>query len=81
MAGRHGNATSTSQNLEVLKVDLERNLLVIKGAVPGATGSWVKVTPTVKRKVPTARRLFVEVKEAEGARAAQKKPAVKKGKE
>lgn len=74
MAGRHGNATATSQNLEVLKVDEERNLLVVKGAVPGATGSWVKVTPTVKRRAPSARRLFVEVKESEGGKTAAKKP-------
>lgn len=63
MAGRHGNRTSTSQNLEVVSIDKERSLLVVKGAVPGATGTWVKVTPTVKGKAPSARRLFVETRE------------------
>jgi len=78
MAGRHGNATSTSPNLEVLKIDAEHNLLVVKGAVPGATGSWVRVTPTIKRKAPSARRLYVEVKDAEGAKTAAKKAPAKK---
>jgi len=78
MPGRHGNATSTSPNLEVLKIDAEHNLLVVKGAVPGATGSWVRVTPTVKRKAPSARRLYVEVRDAEGVKTSVKKAPVKK---
>lgn len=76
MGGRHGNRSSTSQNLEVLKVDKERNLLVVKGAVPGATGTWVRVTPTVKAKAPSARRLFVELTETSKT-AAKKAPAKK----
>ncbi len=78
MAGRHGNATATSQNLEILNVDQERHLLVVKGAVPGATGSWVKVTPTVKQKAPAARRLSVEVRGAGDTKTAAKKPKAKK---
>jgi large subunit ribosomal protein L3 len=78
MGGHHGNKTSTSPNLEVLKVDAEHHLLVVKGAVPGATGSWVRVTPTIKRKAPSARRLWVEVHDAEGAKTAAKKGPAKK---
>ncbi len=73
MAGRHGNVTSTMQNLEVLIADPERNMLVLKGAVPGATGAWIRVTPSVKRRAPAARRLWVEVIDAEGAKTAIKK--------
>ncbi len=49
MAGHMGNERVTAQNLEVVRVDVERNLLLIKGAVPGAPGSDVVVRPTVKR--------------------------------
>ncbi|MDO5035830.1 MAG: 50S ribosomal protein L3 [Porphyromonas sp.] len=43
MAGQHGNARVTVQNLEILKVLPEQNLLVVKGSVPGAKGSIVLV--------------------------------------
>ena len=48
MAGHMGNVRRTIQNLEVVRVDTERNLLLIKGAVPGARGGDVIVTPAVK---------------------------------
>ncbi|ATJ84426.1 50S ribosomal protein L3 [Halomonas beimenensis] len=48
MAGQLGNARCTVQSLEVVRVDAERNLLLIKGAVPGATGSDVIVRSAVK---------------------------------
>ena len=48
MAGQMGNQKKTTQSLEVVRIDLENNLLLIKGAVPGATGSKVIVRPTVK---------------------------------
>ncbi|MBA1330606.1 50S ribosomal protein L3, partial [Candidatus Endoriftia persephone str. Guaymas] len=38
------------QNLEVVRVDTERNLLLVKGAVPGATGGDVIVLPAIKMK-------------------------------
>jgi large subunit ribosomal protein L3 len=50
MAGQMGNVRSTSQNLEVVRVDQERNLLLVRGAVPGATGGRVVVRPSVKFK-------------------------------
>lgn len=49
MAGRMGGKRRTTQALEVVKVDLERNLLLIKGAVPGVNGSMVTVRNTVKQ--------------------------------
>lgn len=48
MAGQMGNERVTTQSLELVRVDAERNLLLIKGAVPGATGSDVIVKPAVK---------------------------------
>ena len=48
MAGHMGDERVTTQNLEVVSVDTERNLLLIKGAVPGASGGQVTVRPAVK---------------------------------
>ncbi|HFC52895.1 MAG TPA: 50S ribosomal protein L3 [Gammaproteobacteria bacterium] len=48
MAGHMGNCRVTVQNLEVVRVDAERNLLLVKGAVPGARGGDLLVRPAVK---------------------------------
>ncbi|PJC85748.1 50S ribosomal protein L3 [Vibrio sp. HA2012] len=48
MAGHMGAERVTTQNLEIVRVDAERNLLLIKGAVPGSTGGDVIVKPAVK---------------------------------
>jgi large subunit ribosomal protein L3 len=48
MAGHLGDVQRTTQNLEVVRVDAERQLLLVKGAVPGARGSDVIVRPAVK---------------------------------
>jgi large subunit ribosomal protein L3 len=48
MAGHMGDKKRTQQNLSVVMVDAERNLLLVKGAVPGATGSDVIIRPAVK---------------------------------
>ena len=48
MSGHMGDERVTTQGLEVVRVDVERNLLLIKGAVPGAPGGEVIVRPTVK---------------------------------
>ncbi len=50
MAGQMGNVRRTAQSLEVVRVDSERNLLLIKGAVPGSIGSDVLVRPAVKAR-------------------------------
>ena len=50
MSGHMGNVRTTTQSLEVVRVDVENNLLLIKGAVPGATGSNVIVRPSTKGK-------------------------------
>ena len=48
MAGQMGNVRRTAQNIEVVRVDTGRNLLLVKGAIPGATGGDVIVRPAVK---------------------------------
>ncbi len=48
MSGQMGNVRRTVQNLEVVRVDTERNLLLIKGAVPGHAGGKVIVRPAIK---------------------------------
>jgi large subunit ribosomal protein L3 len=50
MTGHMGVDRVTVQTLEVVRVDTERNLLLVKGAIPGATGGDVLVRPAVKRK-------------------------------
>jgi len=49
MAGHMGNVRRTIQNLEIVRVDSEKNLILIKGAVPGAPGEDVIVRPAVKK--------------------------------
>jgi large subunit ribosomal protein L3 len=49
MPGQMGNECVTAQNLELVKIDVERNLLLIKGAVPGAAGGVVIVSPAAKK--------------------------------
>jgi len=48
MAGHMGSVQRTQQNLEVIRVDVERQLLLVKGAVPGSKGSDLVVHPAVK---------------------------------
>ena len=50
MAGQMGNVRRTQQNLEVVRIDAEREVLLIKGSVPGPRGSQVVVVPSVKAK-------------------------------
>lgn len=50
MPGQLGNKRKTSQNLRVVRVDSERNLLLVSGAVPGAPGNRVIIRPAVKMK-------------------------------
>jgi large subunit ribosomal protein L3 len=52
MAGHMGAAKVTTQNLQVVKTDSVRGLLMIKGAVPGSKGGWVTVKDAVKKPFP-----------------------------
>ena len=53
MAGHLGDSKVTIQNLQVVKTDLDRGLIMIKGAVPGAKGGWVTLKDAVKKSVPS----------------------------
>ena len=50
MAGHMGSERVSTQNIEVVRVDTDRNILLVRGAVPGARGGDVIVTPAIKLK-------------------------------
>jgi large subunit ribosomal protein L3 len=50
MAGHLGSVKRTVQNLTIYAIDLERNLILVKGAVPGAKGGDLIITPAIKQK-------------------------------
>jgi large subunit ribosomal protein L3 len=52
MAGHMGDRERTQQNLEIVRTDVERGLLFVKGSVPGAKGTWLTVSDAVKVKRP-----------------------------
>jgi large subunit ribosomal protein L3 len=52
MAGHLGVETVTTQNISVVRVDVERGLIMVRGAVPGAQGSYVKISDAVKKALP-----------------------------
>ena len=54
MAGQMGAASVTTQNLEVVRTDSDRGLIMVKGAVPGSKGGWVTVRDAVKKGAPEA---------------------------
>lgn len=64
MAGHLGQERVTTQNLEVARVDAERGLVFVVGAVPGAKGSWVEVRDAVKAKLPKEAPAPAKFKEA-----------------
>lgn len=49
LPGHMGHTTITVQKLEIIRVDVERNVLLVKGAIPGPKNSFVKVKQTVKK--------------------------------
>ena len=52
MAGHLGAERVTTQNLKVVRTDVERGLILVEGSVPGANGGWILVRDAVKRKLP-----------------------------
>ena len=52
MAGHMGDRRRTTQNLEVVRTDEDRGLILVKGAVPGSKGGWVMIRDAVKRPIP-----------------------------
>jgi large subunit ribosomal protein L3 len=62
MHGHYGVDRVTTQNLEVAKVDVERGLIMIRGAVPGSKGGWVMVRDAVKHALPKEAPMPASVK-------------------
>jgi large subunit ribosomal protein L3 len=52
MPGQMGNTRITTLNLQVAKIDIERGLIMVRGAVPGSKGGWITVRDAVKKKLP-----------------------------
>ncbi|MEC7300261.1 MAG: 50S ribosomal protein L3 [Pseudomonadota bacterium] len=76
MAGHMGAVRVTTQNLQVVKTDSERGLIMIKGAVPGSKGGWVTVKDAVKKPFPENAILPAALKSAaEEARKAAEEAA------
>ena len=81
MAGQMGNAQVTEECLEILRVDSERNLLLVKGAIPGSKNGFVRVFLSDKKNTSNSKvtkelsdKLANEAAEAEAAKAAAEAP-------
>jgi len=77
MAGHMGAARVTTQNLQVIRTDSSRGLIMVKGAVPGSKGGWVTIKDAVKKPFPENAILPAALKSAaeEAARAAEEAAA------
>ena len=76
MAGHMGAVRVTTQNLQVIRTDSERGLIMVKGAVPGAKGGWVTIKDAVKKPFPENAILPAALKSAaEDARRAAEEAA------
>ena len=77
MAGHMGAAKITTQNLQVVRTDADRGLIMIKGAVPGSKGGWVTIKDAVKKPFPENAILPAALKSAaeEAAKAAEEAAA------
>jgi large subunit ribosomal protein L3 len=69
MAGHMGAVRVTTQNLQVVRTDAERGLLMIKGAVPGSKGGWVTIKDAVKKAAPAGLPLPAAVRKAAASAA------------
>lgn len=74
MAGHMGAVRVTTQNLEVVRTDADRGLIMIKGAVPGSKGGWVTIKDAVKKVAPAGLPMPAAIRTAMVAAAAA--PAV-----
>lgn len=83
MAGHYGTERVTVQNLEILRTDVERGLILVKGATPGAEGTWVEVRDAVKKALPAEAPKPASIKSnaAPVAAAVEAAPAVEASEE
>ncbi|MCH7796697.1 MAG: 50S ribosomal protein L3, partial [Proteobacteria bacterium] len=79
MAGHMGDRRVTVQNLRIVSTDPEEGLILVRGAVPGAKGGWVRISDAVKRPVPEAAPFPAGLRAAgtpeSGAEASEDAPA------
>ncbi|MCP3971310.1 MAG: 50S ribosomal protein L3 [Rhodobacteraceae bacterium] len=64
MAGHMGAARVTTQNLQVVRTDADRGLIMVKGAVPGSKGGWVTIKDAVKKPFPSEAALPAALRSA-----------------
>ncbi|MGL4405884.1 MAG: large ribosomal subunit protein uL3, partial [Notoacmeibacter sp.] len=67
MAGHMGDIRSTTQNVVVVSTDVERGLIMIRGAVPGSKGAWILVRDAVKLAAPANVPMPAAIRVAKGA--------------
>ncbi|MEC9367547.1 MAG: 50S ribosomal protein L3, partial [Pseudomonadota bacterium] len=75
MAGHMGDARVTTLNLKVVKTDVERGLIMVRGAIPGAKGGWVLLRDAVKKKLPKDVPMPGKFRPAAGGAKAEAKAA------
>jgi large subunit ribosomal protein L3 len=78
MSGHMGTVRRTTENLKVIEIDTERNLLLIRGAVPGAEGGEVFVRPSVKAARQATRKTIAPTKQGDPSKAPNPGKAGKK---
>ncbi|PLX36915.1 MAG: 50S ribosomal protein L3 [Hyphomicrobiales bacterium] len=70
MAGHMGSERVTTQNLEVVRTDVERGLIMVRGAVPGSKGGWILIRDAVKKALPEGAPMPGSFRKADGAEPA-----------
>ncbi|PKP74804.1 MAG: 50S ribosomal protein L3 [Alphaproteobacteria bacterium HGW-Alphaproteobacteria-6] len=75
MAGHLGSVRVTTQNIQVVRTDADRGLIMVKGSVPGTKGGWVTIKDAVKKPLPKDLPLPAALKSAAVAGAAEAAPA------
>ena len=75
MAGHLGDERITTQNLIIAKIDTDRGLIMIRGAVPGSKGGWVTIRDAVKKKAPEGLPLPAAIRAAAASEAPAEAPA------
>ncbi len=79
MAGHMGAVRTTTQNLEVVRTDADRGLIMVKGAVPGSKGGWVTIKDAVKKAAPAGIPMPAAIRSATAAAAPAVEVAVEGG--
>ncbi len=74
MAGHLGSVRVTTQNIQVVRTDADRGLIMVKGSVPGNKGGWVTIKDAVKKPLPKDLPLPAALKSAAGAATAAEAP-------